>query len=180
MTGVQRSAPVLETERLLLRGWTRSDRERYFAILQEPAVYRHFGPQPMGMEECWRRLMAGVGSWQLSGFGAWAVERKSDGKLVGMTTLFNAWRELVLQFGDEPEMGWIFATEAHGQGIAGEACSAAIAWAEANLRPTPIWAIIAPANEPSVKLARKLGFEQLSETTYHGEPTLVLRRPAWA
>ena len=50
-------------------------------------------------------------------------------------------------------MGWIFATEAHGKGMAGEACRAVLDWAEANLGPTPIWAIIAPANEPSMKLA---------------------------
>ena len=32
---------------------------------------------------------------------------------------------------------------------------------------TPIWAIIAPENEPSLKLAAKLGFERLNETLYH-------------
>jgi hypothetical protein len=29
-------------------------------------------------------------------------------------------------------------------------------------------------------LAGKLGFEQIGETTYRGDPTLVLRRPAWS
>src|SRR5215212_875777 len=147
------SAPTLETERLRLRAWRKDDRKPYFDILQEPAVFRHCGPQPMGMEECWRRLMAAAGGWQLNGFGGWAVERKSDGKLLGMTAVFTAWREL------EPEMGWILATEAHGQGLAGEACRAVIDWIEANLHPTPLWAIIAPANAPSIKLAEKLGFE---------------------
>ena len=180
MSSPHRSAPTLETERLRLRAWTRADREDYFAILQEPAVFRFFGPEPMGMEECWRRLMAAVGGWQLNGFGGWAVERKSDGRLLGMTALFTAWRGLDPEFGDEPEMGWIFATEAHGQGLAGEACRAVLDWAETNLAPTPIWAIIAPANEASLKLAAKLGFEALHESSYHGEPTLVLRRPAWA
>jgi L-amino acid N-acyltransferase YncA len=52
-------------------------------------------------------------------------------------------------------------------------------WAEANLQPTPIWAIIAPANEPSIRLAHTLGFEDHNDTTYHGDPTVVLRRPAW-
>ena len=179
MVETPRSAPTLETERLRLRAWRRDDRENYFNILQEPAVFRHFGPEPMGMEECWRRLMAAAGGWQLNGFGGWAAERKSDGKLLGMTALFTAWRDLVPQFGDEPEMGWIFATEAHGQGLAGEACRAVIEWAEANMEPTPIWAIIAPANAPSLKLADKLGFEPVHETPYHGEPTLVLKRPAW-
>lgn len=178
--GTHRSAPTLETERLRLRGWRKDHREKYFRILQEPAVYRHFGPMPMGMEECWRRIMAAAGGWQLNGFGGWAVERKADGKLIGMTSVFNAWRGLDPEFGEEPEMGWIFATEAHGQGLAGEACRAVISWVEDNLPPTPIWAIIAPANEPSIRLAGKLGFAQVGETTYHDSPTLVLKRPAWA
>jgi RimJ/RimL family protein N-acetyltransferase len=124
--------------------------------------------------------MGAVGGWQLNGFGGWAVERKSDGKLLGMTALFAAWRDLEPEFGEEPEMGWIFATEAHGQGLAGEACRIVLEWAEANLDPTPIWAIIAPANEPSMKLAERLGFARIGDTLYHEDPTVVLRRPAWA
>jgi len=179
MASTHRSAPTVETERVRLRAWRKDDREKYFAILQEPAVFRHFGPEPMGMEECWRRLMAASGGWQLNGFGGWAVERKDDGKLLGMTALFTAWRDLDPEFGEEPEMGWIFATETHGKGLAGEACRAVLDWAETNLDPTPIWAIIAPANEPSIRLAGKLGFERLRETLYHKDPTVVLKRPAW-
>ena len=175
-----REAPRIETDRLILRGWRRDDREKYFTILQEPAVHRHFGPEPMGMEECWRRLMAAAGGWVMNGFGGWAVERRSDGKLLGMIALFTAWRGLDPEFGDDPEMGWIFATEAHGQGLAGEACVAVLDWAEANLDSTPIWAIIAPANSSSMKLADKLGFERLHETLYHDDPTVILRRPAWS
>ena len=133
----------------------------------------------MGTEECWRRLTAAVGGWQLNGFGTWAVERKDDAKLVGNVGIFTAWRDLDPQFGEEPEMGWIFAAETHGKGIASEACRASIAWTEANLAPTPVWAIIAPANEPSLKLAAKLGFERVHETAYHKEPTVVLKRGAW-
>lgn len=174
-----REAPRIETERLILRAWRKSDFRPYHAILQQPEVHRHFGPEPMGVEECWRRLMAAVGGWQLNGFGGWAVERKSDCKLVGTLSLFTAWRDLQPEFGEEPEMGWIFATETHGQGLAGEACRAALDWAEASLESTPIWAIIAPENEASFRLAHKLGFERVSETFYHDDPTVVLRRPAW-
>jgi RimJ/RimL family protein N-acetyltransferase len=179
MADYQRSAPILETERLRLRGWRKEDREAYFEILQEPAVHYHFGPEPMGMEECWRRLMAASGGWQLNGFGGLAVERKADSKLLGTVALFTAWRDLEPEFGDRPEMGWIFATETHGQGLAGEACAAVLKWVEAALNPTPIWAIIAPANEPSMRLAARLGFERVGDTNYHDEPTVVLRRPAW-
>ena len=134
----------------------------------------------MTAEDCWRRIMASVGGWQLNGFGTWGVDRKSDGKLVGNVGFFTAWRDLEPEFGDEPEMGWMFAADTHGQGIASEACRAAITWLENHLQPTPIWAIIAPANEASLKLAGKLGFQRVSESIYHEEPTLVLRRPAWA
>ena len=176
---MHRSAPTLETERLRLRAWRRADREPYWAILEEPAVHRHFGPKPASREENWRRLMAAVGSWQLNGFGGWAVERKSDGKLLGMVSLFNAWRALEPEFGDVPEMGWIFATETHGQGIAGEACRAALDWAEASIAPTPVWAIISPGNEPSFRLAARLGFAVVQDTRYNDEPITVLKRPAW-
>ena len=104
----------------------------------------------MTAEDCWRRIMASVGGWQLNGFGTWGVERKSDGKLVGNVGFFTAWRDLEPEFGDEPEMGWMFAAETHGQGIASEGCRAAIAWLENHLQPTPIWAIVAPANELSL------------------------------
>ncbi|QNP42598.1 GNAT family N-acetyltransferase [Sphingomonas daechungensis] len=137
-------APVLETERLRLRPWRKEDFHPYHALLQHPEVHRHFGPQPMGAEECWRRLTSAVGGWDLNGFGTWAVERKGDGRLVGNAGIFTAWRDLEPEFGEEPEMGWIFAAETHGQGMASEACRAVLGWTEANLAPTPIWAIIAP------------------------------------
>ena len=172
-------APVVETERLRLRPWHKADFRPYHNILQHPDVHRHFGPQPMAQEECWRRLVASVGSWEVLGFGGWAVERITDSRLIGTVALFNGWRELQPEFGEEPEMGWIFAQEVHGQGMAGEACRAVLHWAETNLEPTPIWAIIAPENEPSLKLAAKLGFETVDETLYNDEPTAVLQRPAW-
>jgi RimJ/RimL family protein N-acetyltransferase len=174
-----REAPRIETDRLILRHWRKDDFRPYHAIVSHPQVHKHFGPTPMGAEECWRRLMASAGGWQFNGFGTWGVERKSDGKLIGNAGLFTAWRDLEPEFGEQPEMGWIFAAETHGQGLASEACRAVLDWAEASLNPTPVWAIIAPANEPSLKLAAKLGFEALHETSYHGEPTLVLRRPQW-
>ena len=66
-------------------------------------------------------------------------------------------------------MGWIMAAEATARGSPREACRAALDWAEPIFEPTPIWAIIAPANEPSMKLAEKLGFERLGEAVYHDE-----------
>ena len=173
-----RSAPTLETERLILRAWRKDDFRPNHAIVGDDEVMRFVGGKGLSEEECWRRMAASVGMWDLLGFGGWAVVRKSDEKIVGMVSLFNAWRDLEPHFGGEPEMGWIFSREVHGQGKAGEACRAVLEWADANLQPTPIWAIIAPENDASMNLAFRLGFERLTDSTYHGELTAVLKRPA--
>jgi RimJ/RimL family protein N-acetyltransferase len=36
--------------------------------------------------------------------------------------------------------------------------------------------MISPANEPSIKLAAKLGYREYKRTTYKGEATVLLRR----
>jgi RimJ/RimL family protein N-acetyltransferase len=172
-------APRLKTERLVLRQYRKEDFAAQAAILGDPQVMRHFAGT-VSKEECWRRLAASVGSWPLLGFGGWAVVRKSDDRLIGTVGLFNSWRALEPEFGEEPEMGWIFHTDVHGQGIASEACRTVLDWAKANLDPTPIWAIIAPRNEPSFRLAERLGFERLEDTIYNDEPIAVLKRPAWS
>lgn len=172
-----RSAPTLETERLILRHYRKEDFRPHFSIVGDDEVMRFVGGTGISEEDCWRRLAGSVGSWDLLGFGGWAVVRKTDDKIIGTVGLFNAWRALEPIFGEEPEMGWIFASDVHGQGIAGEACRAVLEWVDANLQPTPIWAIISPGNDASINLAKRLGFESVGETLYHDEPTLVLKRP---
>ena len=171
-----RSAPTIETERLVLRQWRKEDFRSNLAIVGDDEVMRFVGGKGLSEEDCWRRMAASVGMWDLLGFGGWAVVRKADEKLVGMVSLFNAWRALEPEFGEDPEMGWIFATEVHGQGIAGEACRAVLDWADEHLPEKPFWAIVAPENGASLKLADKLGFKRLQDSFYNGEATAVLRR----
>ncbi|HET9334949.1 MAG TPA: GNAT family N-acetyltransferase [Sphingomicrobium sp.] len=173
-----RSAPTLETERLLLRHYRKQDFRPHHAIVGDDEVMRFVGGKGISEEDCWRRLAASVGMWDLLGFGGWAVVRKADDEIVGTVSLFNAWRALEPVFEEEPEMGWIFAKEVHGQGLAGEACRAVLEWADSVLQPTPIWAIIAPENSASLNLAARLGFERVNDTLYHDEPTVILKRPA--
>jgi RimJ/RimL family protein N-acetyltransferase len=171
------SAPTLETERLLLRGFREDDLDQHAAILSDPVVMEHFGGHLFGREESFRRLLGGIGLWQLQGIGLLAAERKSDGKLVGHVGLFDYHREIEPSLEGRPELGYIFSAEVHGQGVAREACDALLAWADATIDAGEIVAIISPGNDPSVKLAERLGFERQPDGVYRDEPISIWRRP---
>ena len=169
-------APVLHTERLILRGFVAEDFAVKHAILEKPEVHAHLGP-PLSWSEHWRRVVSGVGQWIVRGYGGWMVVRREDERLIGDVGLFDAQRGI--GFDGQPEMGWVIDSAAQGQGYALEACRAVLDWAEANLDPTPIWAIIEEGHAPSFSLAAKLGFERHGQTDFQGAPIAILKRPAW-
>ena len=170
------SAPTLETERLLLRGFREDDLPDHAAILGDPIVMKHFGGQGLGREDAFRRLLGGIGLWQVQGTGLLAAERKSDGKLIGHAGLFDYHREITPSIEGTPELGYIFAAEVHGQGYARETCDALLAWADEALDADETVAIISIGNDPSVKLAERLGYERQPDGVYRNEPISIWRR----
>ena len=133
-----RSAPTLETERLILRDFKRDDLDALAATLGDAEVVRHLTGQPINREDSLRRLFMAVGQWPLIGMGMWAVEQKSDGRLVGQVGFFDMERDMVPSLVGLPEMGWIFDTSVHGQGIAREACEASLDWLDASHGPVEV------------------------------------------
>jgi RimJ/RimL family protein N-acetyltransferase len=75
--------PIIETERLKLRGHTIEDASNVVALWSDPEVTRYIGGKPHTAEECWARLLRYVGHWSLLGFGYWVVEEKAAGEFVG-------------------------------------------------------------------------------------------------
>ena len=175
---MQTSAPRLETERLILRDFKRDDLDALAATLGDPEVVRHLTGEPINREDSLRRMFMAVGQWPLTGLGVWAAEQKSDGRLVGQIGFFDMERDMVPSLVGLPEMGWIFDTSVHGQGIAREACEAALAWLDASHGPVEVPAIISLDNIASLKMAEKLGFVREADGTYKGEPIAVVRRQA--
>ena len=170
--------PEIETERLLLRGFAQADLTQIFAIWSDPVVMKHLGGKPLSREDTWRRVLAAHGPWTILGYGYWVVERKSDRRLIAQIGFADFKRDMDPSIEGEPEVGWVLASEAHGQGYAGEACRAALDWADRNLDASSYPAIIAPANAPSIKLAERLGFEREPDAQYKGEAVALFRRAA--
>ena len=159
-----------------MREFAEADLDDHAAILSAPVVMEHFGGHLFGREESWRRLLGGVGLWRLQGTGLLAVERKSDRKLVGHVGLFDYHREITPSIEGRPELGYIFAKEVHGQGIAREACEALLDWADRTLDADEMVAMISIGNTPSIKLAERLGFERQPDGVYRDEPISLWRR----
>ena len=170
-------APILETERLLLRHIRPSDVGYFAETHADEEVMRHVGGV-LGREDAWRRAMTGAGFWGVLGIGLWAVERRADGKTIGHVGYFDFQRDMQPSIAGEPEMGWIFSREAHGQGYATEAAQAALAWFEGVVGPVSIPAIIDLDNASSMRLAERLGFERQPDAVYRDNPIGYFRRPA--
>jgi RimJ/RimL family protein N-acetyltransferase len=175
---VPSSAPTIETERLILRAFRRDDLDAFAATMVDPEIVRHLSIEPLSREDSFRRMFLAAGQWPILGIGMWAVEQKSDGRLVGQLGFFDMEREMTPSLIGFPEMGWIFDRSVHGQGIAREACEAALQWLEREAGPVEVPAIINIDNFPSMKLAEKLGFVREADGNYKGEPIAIFRRPA--
>ncbi|MEO8547826.1 MAG: GNAT family N-acetyltransferase [Sphingomicrobium sp.] len=176
-TAVLSLAPQLETERLTLRHFHASDLDAFAETMANPDVVRHIGGEPNDREDAWRKMLTGAGFWSLIGIGMWAVERRSDRRLIGHVGLFEFQRDMRPSIAGEPEMGWVFNPRAHGQGYATEACQAALAWFDRTQPPASIPAIIAIKNASSMRLAERLGFVRQPDATYRDELIAVFRRP---
>ena len=64
--------------------------------------------------------------------------------MVGHVGFFQFERDMEPSILGEPEMGWIFDRSVHGQGVATEACRAALEWADTQLGAPSYPAIISP------------------------------------
>ena len=70
--------PVLETERLRLRGFREEDLDRFAEFCASEALTRFVGGTS-DRRGTWRRIAAYLGHWALRGYGHWAIEEKASG-----------------------------------------------------------------------------------------------------
>lgn len=171
------AAPVLRTERLLLRPHTREDYEPLCSLWSDPEVTRFIGGNPANAQDCWFRLMRYMGLWPLLGFGYWAVCAAEDGRYLGDVGFADFKRGLGASYDGVPEAGWSITPAAAGKGYATEAMRAAHAWIDdAQGRPRCV-CMIEPGNTASVRVALKLGYERLGEATYGASAVTLYQRP---
>lgn len=162
------TVPVLRTERLVLRGFTRDDFEPFAAIVSDPEVVRYIDDgAPISREDCWRGMALFIGHWTLRGYGWWAVEDRRTGHFLGRIGLYNpeGWPGI--------EVGWLLRRSAWGAGLATEGATAALRFAFDVVGADHVISLIDPANRRSIRVAEKIGEHRTGDLDHYGKAVVV-------
>jgi RimJ/RimL family protein N-acetyltransferase len=143
-------APILETNRLILRAPAPEDFEAWAAFCRDEEAMRYIGGV-MARPVAWRSWCATAGAWAIRGFSFFSVIEKASGRWVGR---LGPWQP---EGWPGKEIGWAVVREAWGQGYATEGATAAMDFAFDVLGWDEAIHTIDPANTGSHAVARRLG-----------------------
>ena len=155
---------AIETDRLILREWGEGDGDRFYSIMNTPAVMRHLG----GVQDraTWEAALGRINGFQRDfGHTFWLVERKSDGELLGFCGLKRVNAEgtpLKGQF----EIGWRLRESAWGQGYAKEAAIASLDLAFDRYGAPFVVALTIGPNADSQGLMKRLGMTRREDLDF--------------
>lgn len=152
---------ILETERLLLRSWTDSDRAPLAAILGDPEV-RRFYPAPATPAETNAQIDHAIARTAAGGFHFQAVELKTTGALIGLIGIGVIPDDIRAALPGRPrvEIGWQLDRAVWGLGLAPEGARAWLRYGFAELGLLEIVAFTAAINTPSRRVMEKLGMHR--------------------
>nr|WP_293880696.1 GNAT family N-acetyltransferase [Sphingomonas sp.] len=149
--------PELSTRRLILRAHRAEDHADCAALWGDAAVTQFIGGKPQSPQDAWFRILRYAGSWQLLGFGFWAMFDRETGAFIGEGG-FSDFRRGIASLEGMPETGWAFAANSWGRGLASEAIGAMTDWADAQLLHHETRCLISNGNTASVKVATRNGY----------------------
>lgn len=155
--------PVYQTGRLILRSLREHDVDALHRIMYLPEVMRYFPIPTLPSKERIERLIASqIEHWNKYGYGWWAIDSKSDRKLIGWSGL-----QYLPETG-EVEIAYLIAKPYWGQGLATEAARVGLTFGFENTGQDQIVAIVHTENFASQRVAQKLGMNFVNQSPYFG------------
>jgi ribosomal-protein-alanine N-acetyltransferase len=157
----------LRTSRLVLRRPVVGDLEAVWRIHADPLACAHNpGDAIETRAEAEERFRGWDAHWERNGFGYWTVVR--DGQVVGFCGIKR------MELGARPVLNLFYRLDpaAWGGGIATEAATAVVAWADENPHGETLIARVRPGNAASLKVAEKAGLRRDPELDTVGEDGL--------
>lgn len=164
------SSAEITTERLVLRKAREADRESLVELQVDPAVRLYLGG-PRARAAVERDLAEAGVAGATSEPGAFVIADKTSDQLLGYVALARRSRSRpghVLDQGDELELSYGLRRTSWGAGLAFEAAWSVLHAAAAELPDQPVLIVTQTANQRSLKLAGRLGFEIVDTFQEHG------------
>lgn len=144
-----RDIPVLQTQRLVLRGPDAADYPNFKATFSS---YRsRFMGGPLNAYETWMLYAAEIGHWEIRGYGMWMIHDRQTDRTLGMA---GGWFPAAWP---EKEIAWIIWPDEAGHGYALEATHAVRNYLYKELGWDGAASYLDPKNLDSIRLAERLG-----------------------
>ncbi|BCW87435.1 hypothetical protein sos41_05640 [Alphaproteobacteria bacterium SO-S41] len=169
--------PVVETERLILRGFRSDDAPAIAALHGDTNVMRYIGGHTDDtLFGAYEAILKWTGHWSFHGCGKWAVEEKASGRCVGRVGYLDPpheWPGL--------ELGWTFSADVWGKGYATEAAIAARDWGFNVLGAERIISMIDLRNTASAAVAKRIGETPWKPFVFRGVDDMLwsMTRDEW-
>lgn len=156
------SIPEIETERLLLRGFTPDDLDALCLVFGDADVMQYIsGGKTRSREETEKGLRRTIEGWRRRGFGLWAVVEKTSAEVVGYCGL------TFLEETPEVEVAYGLAKSAWGKGFATEAARASLRFGFEVVKLRRIVAVVNPQNLSSRRVLEKLGMRYTKNARHY-------------
>lgn len=149
----------IETDRLLVRSWRKSDLGFVSEINADPEVMRYF-PSLMSADESRAFVERAIRKSENDGFCFSPVEDRVTGEFLGFVGLSRPSYAKPLPFDPCVEIGWRLKRTAWGKGFASEAARAWLRFGFETLNLNEIVSFTAHPNEPSQRVMQRLGMER--------------------
>lgn len=157
---------LLETDRLRLRRLTERDAAFMLRLTNDPAyiaAVRDNGLRTVADAEAYIREKI-LPPYAKYGYGAFAMETKASGAVVGFCGLFRREEHPL------PDVGYAIVPEARRCGYAYEAAHAMLAFARDQLRLPGLNGLTEPSNRASIRILERLGLNHVRTYRMAGYP----------
>lgn len=164
---VDLSGVVLETERLILRGWQEDDLAHLFAYASVPGVGEMAGwPHHRTLDDSRTVLQRFMEQKDV-----FAIVHKNHDKVIGSVGIHNSWANQDPEYTNLriKDIGFVVAKDYWGQGIAPEAVKAVIDYCFAELGLDAVTCGHFVTNKRSQRVIEKLGFQYVKTMNLHSK-----------
>lgn len=156
----------LQTKRLTLRSWKKTDYGEFAKLNSDPEVMKYF-PATLSREES-DSLADRISTLiDKNGYGFWAVEEHNASQFIGFVGLNIPAYELPVK--PCMEVGWRLARPYWGQGYATEAANASLDFAFTELEQKNVYSFTAVPNIKSRAVMQRIGMQNTNRYFEHPE-----------